>query len=276
MPYITSGNAKNDINLYYEDWGSGKTLIFIHGWPSSHEMWEYQLTYFAAKGFRCIAYDRRGFGKSFKPWESYDYNTLAADLRLIIEKLDLHDVTLIGFSMGGGEVARYCSRYNSDRIEKVVLISTVLPMLQKTKDNPEGLDKDIFDQIIMNILDDRPAFLSDFGKQFFGETFIKHPVSQAYLDWAFQLTLQGSPKATMDCVTSWSSTDFREDIKQIKVPTLIIHGGNDKTVPVEISSDRTSAMLPHAQYKVYDGAPHGLFFTDRDELNNDIEAFLRA
>ncbi len=276
MPYISSGTGKDSVQLYYEDWGSGKPIVFIHGWPSSHEMWEYQLTYFGAKGFRCIAYDRRGFGKSSKPWESYDYNTLASDLKLLMDQLDLQDVTLVGFSMGGGEVARYCSLYNQARVSKVVLVGTVLPMLQKSPSNPEGLDQEIFDGIIMKIIDDRPAFLADFGKQFFGETFIKHPVSQAYLDWAFQLTLQGSPKATIDCVTSWSSTDFRDDIRKITVPTLIIHGTNDKTVPIEISSDRTAAMLPAAKYLKYDGAPHGLFYTDRDQLNSDIEEFLRG
>lgn len=274
MPFIESNSGKENIRLYYEDWGTGQPLVFIHGWPSSHEMWEYQLTYFAAKGFRVIAYDRRGFGQSFKPWENYDYSTLAGDLKLVLDHLDLQEVTLIGFSMGGGEVVRYCSSYKSARIKKIALVSTVLPFMLKTPDNPEGIDQKVFDGFIEKILEDRPAFLADFGKQFFGETFIKHPVSQSLLDWAQMLTLKGSAKATIDCSTSFSSTDFRKELSGIKVPALIIHGEEDKTVPIEVSSDRTAKMMPDAIYKIYPGAPHGLFFTDKDRLNEDLEEFI--
>ncbi|HTD94273.1 MAG TPA: alpha/beta hydrolase [Chitinophagaceae bacterium] len=276
MPFIESQDKKEKTRLYYEDWGSGKPLVFIHGWPSSHEMWEYQLLYFAAKGYRVIAYDRRGFGQSFKPWEPYDYSTLADDLKLVLDTLDLQGVTLIGFSMGGGEVARYCSRHNSARVARIVLVSTVLPFLLKTADNPEGIDQKVFDGFIEQLLDDRPAFLAEFGKTFFGETFTKHPVSQSLLDWAHMLTLKGSPKATIDCAGSFTSTDFRKDLASIKLPTLIIHGQEDKTVPIAVSSDRTSKMIPGAIYKVYEGAPHGLFITDKDRLNMDLEAFIRS
>ncbi len=274
MPYIESSTGKETTRLYYEDWGTGKPMVFIHGWPSSHEMWEYQLTYFAAKGFRVIAYDRRGFGKSFKPWESYDYNALAGDLKLVLDTLDLRDVTLVGFSMGGGEVVRYCSKYNSERISRIVLVSSVIPFMLKTKDNPEGIAQQVFDGFIEKILEDRPAFLVEFGKQFFGETFINHPVSQPFMNWAHALTLQGAPKATIDCIGSFSGTDFRKELASIKLPALIIHGDKDKTVPIEVSSERTAKMMPAAIYKVYEGAPHGLFYTNKDQLNTDIEEFM--
>jgi non-heme chloroperoxidase len=274
MPFITSKSQAQEISLYYEDLGSGKPLVFIHGWPSTHEMWEYQLCYFADNGYRVIAYDRRGFGKSFKPWNGYDYNTLADDLKLVLDELNLTDVTLVGFSMGGGEVARYCSKYNCDRINKIVLVSAVLPFMLKTADNTEGIDKDVFDGMAASIKEDRPAFLVDFGKKFFGETLLSKPVSEPFANWAHSLTLQTTQKPTLDCANSFSSTDFRDDLKKIKVPTLIIHGTDDKTVPIEASSDRTAKMITGAIYKTYDGAPHGLFYTHRKQLNEDIEEFL--
>jgi non-heme chloroperoxidase len=274
MPFIKSANNGQETELYYEDWGKGRPLVFIHGWPSSHQMWEYQLTYFGAKGYRVIAYDRRGFGKSFKPWDGYDYNTLASDLKLVLDTLDLKDVTLIGFSMGGGEVVRYCSQYNSERVRSIALISSVVPFLLKTATNPDGVPQEVFDGFIENLLDDRPAFLNGFGKDFFGETLINHPISQASMDWAHSLTLVASPKATIDCVSSFSATDFRKDLQEIRVPTLIIHGDNDKIVPIEVSSQKTAQAIPGSVFKVYEGSPHGLFITDKDQLNSDIEEFL--
>ncbi|RZM02539.1 MAG: alpha/beta hydrolase [Pedobacter sp.] len=276
MPFIESGTGKDQKQLYYEDWGTGRPLVFIHGWPSSHQMWEYQLTYFAAKGYRVIAYDRRGFGESFKPWESYDYNTLAADLKLVLDTLDLKDVTLIGFSMGGGEVVRYCSKYNSERIKSIVLVSSIIPFMLKTDSNPDGLPQELFDGFIEQLLEDRPAFLTTFGKLFFGETLVNHPISQPTMDWAHSLTLVASPKATIDCVTSFSATDFRAELASLKMPVLIIHGDKDKIVPIEVSSERTAAAIPQATFKIYDGAPHGLFITEKDALNADIEEFLKS
>ncbi len=276
MPYIEPSGNKENISLYYEDWGKGRPLVFIHGWPSSHKMWEYQLLYFAAKGYRVIAYDRRGFGQSFKPWQEYDYNTLASDLKLLLDTLDLQDVTLVGFSMGGGEVVRYCSRHNSERVRSIALISSVIPFLLKTADNPEGIEQSVFDGFIEKILEDRPAFLASFGKDFFGETLLNHPVSQPLLDWAHSLTLPASPKATIDCIGSFSATDFREELSSIKVPTLLIHGTNDKIVPHELTSEKTARAIPGAVYKTYENAPHGLFVTHKDDLNRDLEAFLTS
>lgn len=276
MPFInTQPNALgNSVKLFYEDLGTGKPVVFIHGWPLNHEMWEYQLAELPKHGLRCIAYDRRGFGKSDRPWEYYDYDTLADDLKAVLEQLDLRQVTLVGFSMGGGEIARYIGKYGTERLEKVVLISAVTPFMLQTNDNTEGVPKENFDDMVNKLSQDRPAFLADFGKKFYGVTLLSHPVSQQLLDWNLMLCLMSSPKATVDCVRSFSETDFRNDVPQITVPTLIIHGDADKTVPIAISGNKTAALLPHATYKVYEDAPHGLFITEKEQLNADLMAFI--
>ena len=276
MPFInTQPNALgNSVKLFYEDLGTGKPVVFIHGWPLNHEMWEYQLAELPKHGLRCIAYDRRGFGKSDRPWEYYDYDTLADDLKAVLEQLDLRQVTLVGFSMGGGEIARYIGKYGTERLEKVVLISAVTPFMLQTNDNTEGVPKENFDDMVNKLSQDRPAFLADFGKKFYGVTLLSHPVSQQFLDWNLMLCLMSSPKATVDCVRSFSETDFRNDVPQITVPTLIIHGDADKTVPIAISGNKTAALLPHATYKVYEDAPHGLFITEKEQLNADLMAFI--
>ena len=262
------------VKLYYEDWGSGQPVVFIHGWPLSHEMFEYQMTQLPQQGLRCIAYDRRGFGKSSKTWEGYDYNTLADDLKALLEKLDLNDVTLVGFSMGGGEVARYFSRHGGARVSKVVLLGSVTPYMLQTDDNPNGVPREQFEQMAEKIKDDRPAFLADFSKVFFGVNLISHPVSQPYLAWCQMLTTLGSPKATLECLWSFAETDFRPDMKHIKVPTLIIHGDSDKTVPIEPTGQQAAKMIPDAKYIVYEGAPHGFFYTEKDKLNRDLVEFI--
>lgn len=269
-----SSTTNNSVNIFYQEYGKGKPVIFIHGWPLNHEMWEYQLAELPKHNLRCIAYDRRGFGKSDRPWESYDYNTLADDLNELITQLNLSEVTLVGFSMGGGEIARYIGKYGTDKIEKVAFVSSVTPFRLKTEDNPDGTDKQTFDDTIHKIEEDRPAFLIEFGKKFYGVEEKKHAVSQAMLDWNQNLCLMSSAKATVDCVRSFSETDFREDIKKIKVPVLIIHGDADKTVPIEASGDKTAAMLPRAKYTVYKNAPHGLFITEKEKLNADLLNFI--
>jgi len=264
-----------NVDLFYQDWGTGSPVVFIHGWPLNHEMWEYQMTELPRQGLRCIAYDRRGFGKSSKPWEPYDYDTLAADLKAVLEALDLRNVTLVGFSMGGGEVVRYLSRYGSDRVAKAVLLGAVTPFLLKTPDHPDGLDQSVFDGMLEKIKDDRPAFLESLGLQFFGVSMLKHPVSQALLDWTQMLALQASPKATLDCVHSFSATDFRADMARVQVPTLVIHGDNDQIVPIDVTGAVAAEMIPGARLVVYEGAPHGLWYTDREKLNRDLLAFVQ-
>lgn len=266
----------NTVNLNYEDLGRGKTVILIHGWPLNHVMWEYQLAELPKHNLRCIAYDRRGFGMSDYPWEKYDYDTFAADLKALIDQLHLTDITLVGFSMGGGEIARYIGKYGSDKISKVVLISSVTPFMLNTNDNAEGVDKEVFDEMVENISEDRPAFLADFGKKFYGVSLFDDAISEQMLAWNQSLCLMSSHKATIDCVRAFSETDFREDLSKINVPTLIIHGDSDKIVPIEVSGNRTSMMLPNAKYLVYEGAPHGLFITEKDKLNMDLIDFING
>lgn len=276
MPYIKRNpeNSKS-VNIFYEDLGSGKPVILIHGWPVSHEMWEYQVASIVYSGYRCIAYDRRGFGQSDKPWNGYDYDTLASDLNELINALDLSEVTLVGFSMGGGEVVRYLGKYGASKVNKAVLISSVVPLLLKTDDHEEGVPAEVFDGIVSSIHQDRPAFLTGFGKQFFSEGTLNKPVSQEIQNWMHQLAIVASPKATADCVRSFSETDFRTDLLSITVPVMIIHGDDDKTVPIEATSAITSSLLPNAEYYVIEGAPHGLFITHKDELNQLLVNFLK-
>ncbi|GAB2593314.1 alpha/beta fold hydrolase [Spirosoma areae] len=276
MSYIKAGTdaSGNDIKLFYQDLGTGNPVVLIHGWPLSHEMWDYQLAELPAHNLRVVAYDRRGFGKSTQTWDGYDYDTLADDLKAVLDELNLQNVTLVGFSMGGGEVARYMSRHGGARVAKVVFVSAVTPYLLKTDDNPDGVDQEVFDTMAENIQKDRADFLQTFSKMFYGVNLISKPVSQAHLDGDFARAYVASHKATLECAKSFSQTDFRDDLTQIQVPTLIIHGDSDKTVPIEASGERTSNALPTAQYLVYEGAPHGLFVTEKDRLNEDLLTFI--
>lgn len=276
MAHITAGNdaAGHPVNIFYEDWGQGAPVVLIHGWPLDHTMWEHQAMALATAGHRVIAYDRRGFGRSSRPWSGYDYDTLAADLNALLTELDLNKVTLVGFSMGGGEVARYLSRYGDARVARAVFVSAVTPFLLQTNDNPDGVPASVFQGMLDGIAKDRFDFLSGFAKHFYGVGVISKPVSQAVLDWNQTVTTLAAPNATAECVRSFSGTDFRADLQAIKIPTLIIHGDADQTVPIEYSGARAAKMIPGAEYKVYEGEPHGLFFTSKDELSHDLLAFM--
>ncbi|GAA4797553.1 alpha/beta hydrolase [Olivibacter ginsenosidimutans] len=272
----TDHNNRQRLVLCYEDIGEGQPIVFIHGWPSNHLMWEPQLNFFVDQGYRCIAYDRRGFGMSSRPSHGYDYDNLTDDLHELIVQLNLYDVILIGFSMGGGEVARYFTRYNGDRISRVVLLGSVTPYLLKTEDNPDGLDKKVFSSMIEAIQADRPAFLEGFFNDFFGVNLVNKPVSKAMLEYQRSLALMASSLASQQCVRSFSETDFSADMGRINVPTLIIHGDADKIVPEDISANLTSAMINDNQFILYAGAPHGFFLTHKERLNNDIQQFLNS
>jgi non-heme chloroperoxidase len=271
MPYV---NAADGTALFYNDWGSGKPVVLIHGWPLNQDMWEYQAPVLAANGYRVIAYDRRGFGRSDQPWTGYDYDTLAADLASVIDALDLQGATLVGFSMGGGEVARYLARYGTARVAKAVLLAAVTPMLLQNASNPDGAPQGIFDQMLNGLAADRPNFLAGFGKQFMGAGLLNFTVTTEILQWCLWQAMRASPKATTDCVRAFSSTDFRADMKAFRLPTLIIHGTSDATVPIAISGRASAKLIPGATLLEYEGAPHGLFFTEKDRLNADLLAFL--
>jgi pimeloyl-ACP methyl ester carboxylesterase len=278
MKHITTKDATTgeEIELSYKDYGQGRPVVLIHGWPLSKDMWEYQLDDLVNAGLRVIKYDRRGFGKSSKPWNGYDYDTLTEDLNAIIEQLDLRDAVLVGFSMGGGEAVRYLNRYGNKRVSKLVLISAVTPYLLKTADNPDGVEESVFAEMLTKMKDDRIAFLDDFGKKFFSVSLVHHPVSTPLLEYYRMLAAVASPRATQQCAIAFSQTDFRSDVEAINIPTLIIHGDEDKTVPIEVSSERTARIIPESQYIVYKGAPHGLFYTHRNKLNQDLIQFCLA
>jgi non-heme chloroperoxidase len=264
------------VQLHVKDYGNGKPIILIHGWPLSSDMWEYQVSHLVNSGHRVIAYDRRGFGKSSQPWDGYDYDTLTDDLKEIIEQLKLEHITLVGFSMGGGEVVRYFSRYGGAKVTKAVLISSVTPFLMQTESNPDGVPKEIFEENQKAITDDRIGFLEGFGKKFFGVTPFHHPVSASLLNYYCMLASLASPRATLECAGAFAATDFRAEMSHINVPSLIIHGDADKTVPIESSSEISSRLIPGSHYITYNGAPHGLFYTHKEKLNADLVKFINA
>jgi pimeloyl-ACP methyl ester carboxylesterase len=272
MPFI---DAPDGTPLYYTDWGAGRPVILIHGWPLNADMWEYQAPFLAQNGFRVIAYDRRGFGRSGKPWSGYTYDSLADDLAAIIDTLDLRDAALVGFSMGGGEVARYLARHGAGRISHAALVSAVTPFLLQTGDNPDGVPQAVFDDFIAQLKADRPHFLTGFGKTFFGAGLLTSPVSSEILPWAANLALQASPRATTACVTAFSGTDFRLDMAAFTMKTLIVHGDADQTVPLHVAGAAAAKLVPHADFKTYPGAPHAMIITDKDRFNADLLAFLR-
>jgi non-heme chloroperoxidase len=266
----TSDNTK----LYLKDWGSGRPVILIHGWPLSADSWDDQGMAIADAGHRAITYDRRGFGRSSQPWTGYDYDTLADDLKAVIEQTEARDAVLVGFSMGGGEVARYMSRYGGQSVVQAVLISSVLPFRLKTDDNPGGTEQAAFDQTARALNEDRALFFAGFFKDFFGGAADSPVVSDALLAWAQRIAMQAGLKSTLECLKSFSTTDFRPDLAAFKVPTLVIHGTQDKTVPIDASSRAAAKGIKQATLVEYDGAPHGLFATHKQRLNKDLLDFL--
>ncbi|GJE61401.1 alpha/beta fold hydrolase [Methylobacterium trifolii] len=268
--------TQDGTRLFYKDWGSGRPVVLIHGWPLDADMWEYQMPALTEAGFRTIAYDRRGFGRSDQPWSGYDYDTFADDLKAVLDHLDLQEAVLVGFSMGGGEMARYMSRHGGARVSKAVLVSAVTPYLLKAADHPEGVDASVFQGMVDGLKADRPKFLADFSKTFFGAGLFSSPASSEMIQWTGNLAMLASPKATVDCVHAFGETDFRADMAHFKVPTLVIHGDDDQTVPIDISAKAAAAAIADARLVIYDGAPHALPFTHADRLTVDLLAFLRT
>lgn len=271
MPYITTPDGTD---IHYHDWGHGEPVVLIHGWPLTAEMWEHQIAFLASNGYRVLAYDRRGFGKSSKPYGLEGYDVLADDLAALMNQLNLSGATLVGMSMGGGEVVRYLSRHGSARVSKAVLLSSIAPYLLKTDSNPEGVPIEKLDEMRENIKKDRFAFLQEFAPQFYGRSVVHHSVSQGVLDWTFSMAVQASTKSTYDGVGTFGETDLREEMKGLTTPFLIIHGTGDKIVPIDASARAAAKLLPNSTLIEYDGAPHGLLMTEPDRLNGDLLNFL--
>lgn len=277
MPLLTIGEEKSmPVNLFYEDRGTGRPVVLIHGWPLSGRSWEKQVPALVAAGHRVIAYDRRGFGQSSQPWSGYEYDTLAEDLHTLLTKLDLRDVALVGFSMGGGEVARYVGAHGTERVSSATFVSAVPPYLLKAPDNPEGVDISAFDGIRAGLAKDRFAFLSKFLADFYNADTLKGDrISDEAISYSWSVAAAASPKATVELVAAWG-TDFRPDLARFDVPTLVVHGDSDRIVPYAASGKRTSEMVKGSRLLVVKGGPHGLNWTHAEELNRALVEFLAA
>ena len=276
MAFLKVGKENStDIELYYEDRGTGQPVVLIHGWPLSGASWERQSAALLASGHRVITYDRRGFGRSSQPSLGYDYDTLAGDTSKLIQALDLHGVTLVGFSMGGGEVARYFGKYaEPGRVTRAVFMASIAPALRHSADNPEGIDPAVFEGIKQAIEADRFAFLDTFLDTFYNKKLIGGThISDAAIHASFNIATASSYHAFLNCVDAWLE-DFRADIKRIHVPTLVIHGDSDQILPIEATGKRTAALIPSAQLHVIEGGPHGLNWTHATEVNKILLEFL--
>ena len=275
MPYVSTDD---ETDLYIKEWGplDGPPVVLIHGWPLNADSWDDVANTLAEEGFRTIAYDRRGFGRSEQPWEGYDYDTLADDLAAVIDQCDAEGAAIVGFSMGGGEVARYLSRHGTQNVSRAALIASVVPYMLKTDDNPDGVPEAQFEGMDKAIREDRFAFLQSFAKMFYGVGVFTKPVSQGVLDATFAMAVMGSQRSTLQCMEAFARTDFRADCAAFDLPTLIIHGTGDQTVPIDTSARHAAKLIPHATLLEYDGGPHGLLATHKDEIVRDLTTFLRG
>lgn len=277
MSYLNVGKEKDqDVTIYYKDWGEGDPVVFSHGWPLNADAWEGLMSFLACNGYRCIAPDRRGHGRSSQPWKGHDMDTYASDLAKLLENLNLNKVTLIGHSTGGGVIARYIGLYGTKRIDKAIFIGAVVPQMVKTASNPGGLPLEVFDKMRQEVHKDRSQFFKDLAPSFYGADSSKYHVSGGVLDdFLYQSKLAAYP-ALYKCIKEFSETNFTKDLEKIDVPSLFIHGDEDKIVPFKDSALLASKIVKSAKLKVYKGAPHGLFATHKDKLNADVLAFIHT
>ena len=267
--------TKDKTQIYYKDWGSGKPVVFSHGWPLNADAWESQMVFLVSHGFHCIAHDRRGHGRSDQPGNGNNMDTYADDLAELLKLLDLKEVTLIGHSAGGGEVARYIGRHGTSRIAKAVLLSAVPPLMLKTKANPIGLPIEAFDKIRARVASDRSQFFMDLTTTFYGANREGQKISQGVRDAFWLRGMQGGLKNEIDCIKAFSETDFSKDLMKFDIPTLIIHGDDDQIVPIGASAMLSSKLVKNAKLKIYPGGSHGLADTHKDKLNADLLAFIK-
>ncbi len=273
MPTFT---AHDGTVLYYKDWGEGPPVVFSHGWPLSSDAWEDQMMFLASHGYRCIAHDRRGHGRSDQPWSGHDMDTYAEDLAVLVDKLDLTDVVHVGHSTGGGEVARYIGVHGTQHVARAVLVSSITPLMLQTPDNPDGLPRGVFDELRAKVRDDRSRAFQELSGPFYGANRASSTVSQGVRDAFWRLSMQCALNAAYECIEAFSETDLSEDLAAFGIPTLIVHGDDDQIVPIGPAAYRAAELVDDATLKVYEGAPHGLPTTHKDRLNADLLAFLQG